>query len=109
MVPAILVCRPKANLALASGDQSNHAAALVRTGFGVLVHVHQHRVVEQRAVAFRNGLELRDQVSELLHVPAADIAEDPLAFLAPFARRLAVFVGVIVMARGGMAEPWKPC
>src|SRR5260370_39974509 len=58
-------------------------------------------------VAFRNGFELAHQVGELLDVPSADIAENPLAFLALFARSLPVFMRVIVVARGSMAQPWE--
>ena len=81
---------------------------LAMYGFGVLVYVHQGGVVQQGMVAFRDGFELGHQVGELRDVPSADITENPLAFLAPFARSLPVFMRVIVMARGGMAKPGKP-
>ena len=55
-MPAIFVCRPKANLSLTAGDESNHAAALVRTRFGVLVHVHQH--VLSSSVPSPSGIDL---------------------------------------------------
>ena len=52
----------------------DHAACLMDIGLGVFVHEYQQAVVEHRAVAFRNGLELSDQVGELLHMPAANVA-----------------------------------
>src|SRR5262249_53620800 len=93
------------NLILAACDQSDHAAGLMRAGLGVLMHVHQDGVVQQGAVAFRYGFELGDQISELLYVPAANIAQDALSFFASFARRLSILVGVVVMPRGSMAKP----
>ena len=56
-------------------------------------------MIEQRAVAFGNGFQPRQQVSKFLNVPAADVAQDALPVHAVGARRFAVRVGVIVMAR----------
>ena len=36
-------------------------------------------MVEQRAFAFGRGLELSQQIGELLNVPAVDVAHDALA------------------------------
>ena len=41
------------------GDDQRQAVVLVRVGLGVLVHEHDAGVIEQRAVAFRNRLQLR--------------------------------------------------
>jgi hypothetical protein len=74
----------------------------------MLVYEHQQRVVEHRARALGDRLQLAHQVGELLHVPAADVAQDSLALGAGGARSLAVLVGVVVVARAGVAQPREP-
>src|SRR5713101_555849 len=66
---------------------------------------YQQGVIEDRAVPFRNGSEFPDEIGELLHMPAADIAQDTLALRSGSSRRLSVFVCVIVMTRRGMSQP----
>ena len=90
-----------------AGENRDHAACLMKVGLGVLVHEDQQRVVQKRARAFRNRLQLADQVRELFHVPAADVAQNALAFGPACARRFAVLMGVVVVPRGGVAEPGK--
>lgn len=91
-------------LVLAAGNQSDHAGCLVRTCFRVLVHKEQDGVVQQRAIAFSYRLQFGDQIGELFYMPAADVTQDALAFGAFLPGSLAVFVGVVVMARGGVAQ-----
>jgi hypothetical protein len=57
-----------------SGHKHRQAAVFMRIGLGVFVDENQARVVEQRAIAFRNGFELRHQIRELLYVPPANVA-----------------------------------
>src|SRR4051812_7755703 len=93
--------------ARASGNDHRQAAVLVRIRLGVLMDIHQAGVVEEIAFAFRNGLQLRDEVRKLLHVPLADVTQDALSFHAVRARRLAVGMRVIVVPRRSVAEPRK--
>ena len=75
----------------------------MRVGLGVFMDEDQCGSIEHVAVAFRYRLQLGDQVGELLHVPTADIAEYALAFGSVGPAHLALGVGVIVMARRGVA------
>src|SRR5262249_24404831 len=67
------------------------------------------RVIQQSAVAFRNGFELGYEVRKLLDVPAANITKNALPFLASLARSLSILVGVVVVAGGSVAEPGESC
>ena len=69
------------------------------------------RTVLSSSVRSPSGIDLSfaDQVSELFDVPAADVAKDSLTFLARLARSLSVFMGVVVVARCSMSEPWEAC
>src|SRR5687768_18123132 len=71
----------------------------------MFVNEKQSGVVEQRAVAFRNRLQLGDQIGELFHVPAANVPQDTLSFGAALTGRLAVLVGIVVVARRRVPEP----
>ena len=74
---------------------------------GMLMHENQTGVIQQRAVAFRNGFQLGYKIGEFLHVPAADVAQDALSLRTLLARCLAVGMRVIVVTRFGVAKPWK--
>ena len=52
-------------------------------------------MVEHGAVALGNRLQLADQVGELLHVPARDVAEDALSIGAVGAGGFAIGVGAL--------------
>ena len=52
----------------------------MRIGFGVFVREDEAGVIEQVAIAFGYGFQPGDQIGELFHMPAADIAHDALAF-----------------------------
>src|SRR4051794_37118162 len=93
----------------ATCHKSNHAAGLVGSGFSMLVHIHENGIVEQSAIAFGNGFKLADQVSELFDMPAADVAKDSLTLLARLARSLSIFMGIVVVARCGVSQPWEAC
>jgi len=84
-------------------NQRGQAVALVGISFGVLVDVQRAGVIEERAVAFGNRLELGQEVGELLDVPAVDVAHDPLAF-----GRFDAAVRVLVVPLIGVAEPGEP-
>src|SRR6478672_9505494 len=73
----------------------------------MFVHEYQQSIIEDRAVAFGNGPEFPDEIGELLHMPAANVAQDALALRSGCSRRLSVLVSVIVMTRGRMSEPRK--
>jgi hypothetical protein len=71
---------------VSSGDQpicvsrheSDQTIVLVEVRFSVLVQVEKAAVVQQRAVALRDGLEPGDEIGKFLYVPAADIAHNAL-------------------------------
>src|SRR5207247_6666039 len=88
-----------------TGDNHGMTVVLMRVSFGVLVRVNQAAMIEQRPVALGYGLQLGDQVRELLDVPAADITHNPLAFDTVRARRLAIGVSVVVVPRRGVPKP----
>ena len=92
--------QPGLEAAGVSGDDHRQAVVLVGVGLGMLVDHYQSGVVEQVAVAFRRRFHLRDQIRELLNMPAADVAENAHA-----ARRLDLAVGVFVVALRGVPEP----
>src|SRR3569833_3779113 len=60
----------------ASGHDQGESAVLVRIRFSVFMYKHQAGMVEQGAVAFRHRLEFRNQVSKLLNMPPADVAQN---------------------------------
>src|SRR6476660_5274883 len=64
-------------------------------------------VVEQVARAFGCRLHATDEIGELFHVPAADVAHDPLAVRAIGSRRFAVAVGIVVVTRSSVPQPWE--
>src|SRR5258708_28929329 len=68
------------------------------------MHEYEQRVIEDHAIPFRNGSELPDEIGELLHMPAADIAQDALALRSGSSRRLSVFMCVIVMTCCRMSQ-----
>src|SRR2546421_908720 len=95
--------RVHAALYPAAGDEHRETVALVRVGFGVLVHEHARGVVEQVAFAFGNRLQALEHVGKLLDVPPGDVAHDALLL-----RRPRVGMRIVVMAVVRMHRPREP-
>src|SRR5262245_9293486 len=88
-------------------EDRNSTVVLVDSGLRMLVNKKDRGVVQQGAGTFRDRFELGYQIGKLLDVPAADVTENPLAFSSCFTRGLPILMGVIVVTRGGMAQPGK--
>ena len=56
----------------------HQAVVLVGVGFGVLMDVHQAAMIEYGPFPLGYRFQLADEIRELLGVPSADVAQDPL-------------------------------
>jgi hypothetical protein len=88
-----------------TGHNYSEAAILVRISLSVFMGVKKAAVVKNRGIAFGNRFQLRYQVGELLHMPLADITQNSLAVFSVSARRFAVRMSVIVVARSRETQP----
>ena len=52
----------------------------MRIGLGMFVRVNRGGVIEQIPVAFRHRFQLRNEIRELFHMPAANVAQHALPF-----------------------------
>ena len=67
--------------AAAAGEQNRQVVVIVGVAVGVAAAVDDHAVVQQRAVALLDALQLRQQVGELLDVELVDVADLRLLLL----------------------------
>ena len=51
-----------------AGDQHRKVAVIVAIAIAQAAAIHDERVIEQRAVAIRRGLETAKKIGQLLHV-----------------------------------------
>ena len=72
--------RTPRELGTATGNDHGQPVILVRIRFRVLVDIDERGVIEERTIAFRHRLEPGNEIRELLHVPAADVAQHALSF-----------------------------
>src|SRR5262245_34305958 len=90
---------------IASRHDHCEPTVFVRIGFGMFVQKDERRVIEHAAIALGDGLQLGDEIRELLNMPFANIPKDPLSFYSVRSCRFAFGMCVVVVTSGSVPEP----